>query len=395
MLELQLEERPSESKQAALPMVLHVRVVTGAGGGPEKTILNSPRFLPELGYQSVCAYMRPANDSGFQVLRERARHWQAPLVEIDDHGAFDRSVVRRLLDVCREYNVAVWHGHDYKSNLIGVWLKRHWPMQLVTTLHGWVKHTWKTPLYYALDRFSLRWYERVICVSEDLYEAALRSGLPRERCVLIHNAIATDEFQRRADTSEAKHRLGFRLDRPLVGAVGRLSAEKGFDVLLEALARLVRLGRQVDLAIIGEGDEMPALRRLVLERGLLDHVHLLGYRSDIIALYEAFDAFALSSYREGLPNVLLEAMAMEVPVVATSIAGVPALLSQGRDGLLVPPGDPAALAAELDRVLFDPSSRNRLIASAKEAIESRFTFARRMEKVARVYDELLQPEHHS
>jgi glycosyltransferase involved in cell wall biosynthesis len=123
--------------------------------------------------------------------------------------------------------------------------------------------------------------------------------------------------------------------------------------------------------------------------GLSGHVRLLGYRSDNQRLYEAFDVFALSSYREGLPNVVLEAMAIETPVVATAVAGVPRLVSDGEDGLLVPPGEVAPLADGLRRVLSDAELGCRLAAAGRAKVEQRFSFDRRMQKVARVYDDLL------
>ena len=152
-------------------MVLHTRVITGSGGGPDKTILNSPRFLGDLGYRSVCAFLRPPNDEGFQVIRERAAAANATIEEIDDRGALDWRVIWRLLEVCRRRQVDVWHAHDYKTNLLGLLLRRFHSMRLVTTMHGWVEFTTRTRLYYRCDAWSLPRYERVICVSEDILRA--------------------------------------------------------------------------------------------------------------------------------------------------------------------------------------------------------------------------------
>ena len=109
-------------------------------------MLNSPRYLAAAGYRMICAYLRPPNDPGFATLRERAQSLDAPLIEIDDRGPLDWHVAGALLDVCRRERVAIWHGHDYKTNALGLLLTRRRPMTLVTTLHGWVKRTWKTPL---------------------------------------------------------------------------------------------------------------------------------------------------------------------------------------------------------------------------------------------------------
>ena len=162
-------------------VVLETRVVAGSGGGPDKTILNTPRFLTASGYHTVCAYMHPPTDPGFDQLREKAAQWGAPLLSVADRGATDLGVIPRMLNVCRREKVAVWHGHDYKSNALGLLLARFWKMRLITTVHGWVQHTSRTPLYYWVDRVCLPRYERVICVSEDLRQRCLESGVSPQR----------------------------------------------------------------------------------------------------------------------------------------------------------------------------------------------------------------------
>ena len=376
-----------------MPAVLDARVVTGTGGGPEKTILNSPRFLARRGYRMLCAYLHPPGDPGFLDLRERARRLEAPLVSIPDRGAWDVSVLGSLLRVCREERVVVWHGHDYKSNLIGLLLRPFWPMRLVTTVHGWVRFTKRTRLYYAIDRFCLARYEKVICVSDDLHERCLAAGVPAGACLVLENAIDTEDYTRRVPVAEAKRRLGVPADRLLVGAVGRLSPEKGFDVLIRAVDELRRRGLDLELWIAGDGDHEHALARLVAELGQADRVRLLGYRNDVREILEAVDVFALSSIREGLPNVLLEAMALEVPVVATRIAGIPRLIADGQDGLLVAPGSEGELAHSLAKLLADPQLRAGIASAARRTIEARYSFASRMAKLAALYDAMLSGGH--
>ena len=178
------------------PVVLHTRVVTDTGGGPDKTILNSPRFLDESGYRGLCAYMHPPHDPGFESLRQRAIDARTQLLTVPDRGPLDWRVVRRLLQLCRREKVAIWHGHDYKSNALGLMLRRLHPMRLVTTVHGWGVHSGRTPLYYRIDKYCLRRYDRVVCVSPDLFEECIASGVPAERCVLIENAIDLEQYRR-------------------------------------------------------------------------------------------------------------------------------------------------------------------------------------------------------
>lgn len=375
--------------QAWPAVVLETRVVAGSGGGPDKTILNSPRFLHAAGYDTICAYMHPPTDPGFEQLRAKARHWNAPLLSIPDNGPLDWKVIPRLLNLCRQKKVAIWHGHDYKSNLLGLILRRFWPMRLVTTVHGWVHHTSRTPLYYSLDRFCLPCYERVLCVSEDLRERCLECRVPAERCVLIENGIDTEEFQRQRAVTAARNELGLNHSAFLIGAVGRLSPEKGFDLLIRALAQLLGQGIDAAVLLVGEGEQKTPLEELAANLGCRDRLHLTGFQSDVRPYFEAMDVFALSSLREGLPNVVLEAMAMQVPVLATRIAGVPRVIDDGRDGLLVSPGSVEELTTGLRRLYQEEQLRSRLGQEGRRTIEERYSFARRMAKVARVYDELL------
>jgi glycosyltransferase involved in cell wall biosynthesis len=373
----------------ALPTVLDTRVVTGTGGGPDKTILNSPRFLRSAGYRMLCAYMHSPEDRGFEELRHKAQAWRAPLLSVPDRGAWDWQVVPQLVQICRRERVQIWHGHDYKSNALGLLVRLFWPMHLVTTVHGWVKETRRTPLYYAIDRRCLHYYKTVICVSDDLHQRCLALGIPARRCVLIENGIDLEQYSRKLSVGEAKRRLGLPPERLVIGAVGRLSAEKGFAHLIRSSAELRRAGFDFSLLIVGQGEEEQSLRNLISESGCADRITLLGYRSDLIELYQAMDIFALSSLREGLPNVLLEAMALEVPVMATAVAGVPRLIRDGENGLLVRPGSAAALTPALARLLAEGALRRSFAQAAREIVEKRYSFAARMQRIRKIYDRLL------
>lgn len=371
------------------PVILDARVVAGSGGGPEKTILNSARYLSRYGYRTICAYMRSPRDAAFASIEQKARELEAPLVAVDDYGPLDYGIVARLADVCRRERVTIWHGHDYKSNLLGLLLRRSCPMRLVTTVHGWVLRSWKTPLYYALDRWSLPYYERVICVSEDLRQVCLRAGVREDRCPVIANGVDVAQFARTRSVAEAKQRLGWPAQGLLIGGVGRLSPEKGFSLLIEAVGELIREGLDLHLMLVGEGGERAALQSLIAARGLDGRVRLLGQRADVVELYEAMDAFVLSSLREGLPNVVLEAMAMGVPVLATEVAGVPALVEHAVNGLCIPPGSASALRDGLRTLVLQPALRRQLAETARQTVEGKFSFAARMERIHQIYQEVL------
>ncbi len=378
----------NQQRESELPVVLHARVITGSGGGPDKTMLNSPRFLEPLGYRAICMYLRPPNDPGFQSIRDRAIDWNSPLIEVDDHGPLDWRVVPRAIEICRRENVQIWHAHDYKTNLLGLLVQKRWPMRLVSTVHGWVELTLRTRIYHFLDRLTLPRYEKIACVSPDLLETCRKNGLRDDRLCLIENAIDTKQFRRRQTRVEAKRKLGLPESELLIGAVGRLSPEKGFNRLIGVVKALHQQGVCPRLAIVGAGGQRAELQSLIDQHDLSASIQLAGFQENPTDWYEAMDIFALSSLREGLPNVVLEAMALETPVVTTAVAGVPRLIEDDVSGIVVPIADDDALRVALVRMLRDSELRNRLSTAARLVIESRYSFAARMNKMVAVYRSL-------
>jgi glycosyltransferase involved in cell wall biosynthesis len=370
------------------PFVLHTRVVTGVGGGPEKTILNSPRYLRQYGIDCACLFMRPPGDPGFATLERKAAASGAEIIGIDDHGPTDWRVIQRCIRICKERNVTVWHGHDYKSNAIGLIVRMFHRMHLVTTAHGWVRFTSRTPLYYKIDRLSMKLYQQIICVSQDLYDSCRASGIREKRLHQIDNAIVLDDYTTAPPTLRDKARFGFDSQRILIGAVGRLSEEKGFHHLINAVSRLIIDGHPIGLIIAGEGHLREQLQRQINELELKDHVRLAGFMNDPRDLYRAIDLFVLSSLREGLPNVVLEAMASERVVVTTNCNGIPKLVQHEQNGLVVPTDDENALYRAIQKCVLSDTQRIELAKAGRRTIEERFCFDRRMSKIVDVYRQL-------
>ncbi|MBL8817478.1 MAG: glycosyltransferase family 4 protein [Planctomyces sp.] len=369
-------------------MVLHTRVVTGTGGGPEKTILNSPRYLRKYGFDSACLFMRPPGDEGFAVLEKKAAAADAEILGLDDRGPFDWNVVRQCIRACREREVNIWHAHDYKSNALGLLVQKFHPMHLVTTAHGWVRFTSKTPLYYRIDRFCMKRYREVICVSQDLVEACRKTGVAAERLQLIDNAIVLDDYSTQPPTLKDRMKFGFDSGITVIGAAGRLSEEKGFHHLIDAVARLIRDGHQVGLVIAGEGHLREQLQQQIDLHEMQSHIRLAGFLSDPRDLYRAVDLFVLSSIREGLPNVVLEAMASQRPVVVTACNGIPRLVENDRNGVVVRPDSVESLYNGIQKCLSSSSFCRSIAAEGRTTIEEQFCFDRRMQKVIRVYGKL-------
>lgn len=367
--------------------ILHLRTVNGHGGGPEKTLLASPTFLADR-YHVRLLYIRPAVDPDYDM-PQRARQLGVELVDVPERGPLDPRTWWRSMQAVRQFQPDLLHAHDYKTNLLSMCLAWRFRLPVVTTLHGYVTRGARLDLYYRLDRLVLRRINHCIAVSQDLDELLADLGVAHQRRSLIENGIDTELFQRRQPQEHMKRQLGFRPDRLLVGAVGRLQPEKGFGDLIRAAAGLLDRHIDFDLVIIGDGPLRNKLEEQIARTGHQHKIRLLGFRSDMLQLYQALDVFALSSYREGLPNVLLEAMAMETAAVATRVGGVPRVIQSGVNGLLIEPGDIGALQSSLLELLSSHVLRQQLQACARQTVEQRYSFSRRMEKIRDVYERII------
>jgi glycosyltransferase involved in cell wall biosynthesis len=366
--------------------MLHLRVVSGTGGGPEKTILNSPRFIKEHGYQAQVVYLCPPDPVIQESLRFRASKLDCPLTIVEDHGAKDFRVVGKLLKICRDQKIQLLQTHDYKSNALGLLLRRFHKMHMASMLHGWTDTSGRMPLYIKIDKWCLPWYEQLICVSEDLVQECKKLRIPDHRIQLVHNAIDLKTYSRSLSIQQAKKDLSVDLNAgPLIGMVCRLSPEKGINEAIAMVRRFESLGRRLQLWIAGDGPYRGEIEKQIHSMGLQRNVRLLGQLADARPFYQAMDLFLLNSIREGLPNVVLEAMALEVPVVATRVAGVPALIRPGQTGWLIEPQDPAMLDNSVLDCL-EGTRTNQFVQSARLLIESDFSFDRRMQRVASIYD---------
>jgi glycosyltransferase involved in cell wall biosynthesis len=254
-------------------------------------------------------------------------------------------------------------------------------------LHGWTDMSGRMPLYKRVDQWCLPWYQKHICVSEDLVQECRRLRIPDRKIELVHNAIDLETYTRWLDKKQAQDQMG--LDSrvgPLVGMVCRLSPEKG---ILEAIAMVERFrsrGKALQLWIAGDGPFRSEIEKEISRLGLCANVRLLGQLADARVFYQALDVFLLNSIREGLPNVVLEAMALEVPVVATRVAGVPTLVRPGETGWLIEPQDAASLDAAIQESMDRRDVADRHRANASQMIASEFSFSKRMGRISSIYD---------
>jgi len=378
----------TDAKPVEKPMVLHVRVVAGSGGGPDKTIVRSPKHIEGKNVRMAAAYIHPRGDAGIDKLRETARQHHCPFYAIPERGPLDPVTVAALYQLCRKLRVTVWHGHDYKSNLIGVILRRFWPMSLVTTVHGWTNETWRTRLYRRVDHWAIRRYDQVIAVGRKLEAQCRELGVGDDRLTYIRNAIDLDEYQHEMSRDDRRDDLGIARDRFVIAVLGRLSTEKGAGRAIRLVSKLREDYPQVELHLIGDGPQRQALESLVENRALRSRVRFWGWQDRPQRVLEAADMLLLPSHTEGFPNAVLEAMALRLPVAATNVGDVRRILDKEHCGVILP-DDEADWPKRVAPLIVSEDRRNLLAERAYERVRSLYSFRTRMKLMRRVYDRVL------
>jgi glycosyltransferase involved in cell wall biosynthesis len=379
--------------------VLHLRSCRGTGGGPEKTILFSAKETDRESFRLSIAYLRSRVDPDFD-LDERARRLGVEdFVTIEEDYKFDLHALRSILRLLRERQIDVLSCHCYKSDLYGLILSHFHPMKLVTTAHGplasfrhfWSAQNWRVRyLYDQLDLLLLRSFDHVLIVSDSMREAVSRFGVDGRKVSWVKNAIDASHFRKASVASfEMRDQFGIPRDAVVVGAVGRLNAEKDYPNFIDAAKILLADRPNLYFTIAGSGPLEENLRDRVSSMGLGDRILFLGHHHDIRRIYEMIDLYVLSSTREGLPNTVLEAMAMEVPIVSTDVDGVREAVEDGREALLVPARQPHRLAEGIRSVLCEPDLARRLARAAREKAEREFSFSSRMRRVEDIYRRIL------
>lgn len=355
--------------------------------GPGRTILEVAEGLRARGVDIVIGSFVSDPDHEHAYLAEAGRRGLTT-VAITETKAFDPNVTHQIKQYCRDNAIDLIHGHELRSNLYGLWAARSLRVPVVATAHGWIANDLRGTVYTAMDKFLLRFCDGVITVSKLIKGQLRRVGLPERKLTVVQNTLPTADYV--ADPADRAFRdeLGVVDDTLVLGKIGRLSAEKDQALLFRALRRVVDAGIDAVLVLVGIGPDEEALRALAAELGLADRVFFLGFRKDMHCIYNGLDLVVQSSYTEGMPNVILEAMAMQVPVVATAVGGTPELIDDGVHGLLAPPRDANALAERLQTALRDPEARSRMAAAARERVEREFDSAVRLDRMAAFYQRL-------
>jgi len=364
-------------------VVCHL-IASNFAGGPEKQIVELSTRMPALGWPTVIGSFRENRPTVGVIENARARG--VPTFLISTRSSFSPLAAVQLARSLKRYRVTLLVTHGYKSNLVGRLATAGTQVAQVPMVRGYTGEDWKVRHYERIDRGLLRRSPIVLCVSAATQELLVRLGVARDHIRVLHNAVDDNLSSTPLDLTK-------EFDLPqgtqVLLAAGRLSPEKGHRYLVEAMARLKGHDPPAALVILGAGREAERLGAQVAAAGLAEHVVLGGFRTDVLRCIAGADLVVNPSLTEGLPNVVLEALALGRPVVATDVGGVSELITPGQTGWLVPPADPAALAGAIVAALDDAPRACALAEAGRRRVAASFSFAGQARRFADLCPELL------
>jgi glycosyltransferase involved in cell wall biosynthesis len=373
--------------------------------GPAKNLLNFARLAQSPAFQaaglpgvevSIVTFHRKSNDDSPDDAAPNSfvattREQGVQVHVIYERMRFDPQVISALRRIVAEHSPDIIQTHGVKSHFLVKLARLGKRYPWVAYHHGYTTTNLKMRGYNQLNRWSLPSAEKVVTVCQAFADQLVQAGVRANRTSVCHNSVVAPRDVTLHEQQTLRNRLGIADGQHIVLSVGRLSREKGHSDLVTAIALLRDQDCELEfkLLIVGEGPERERLDRAIRLHGLGDCVIFAGQTRDVAPYYAIADVLALPSHSEGSPNVLLEAMAASVPIVATSVGGVPEIAFANENALLVPAREPKLFAAALRRLIGEPNLRRTLSANASERVEKDFSPESYAQSLIKIYHGLV------
>lgn len=363
-------------------------IATGMIGGPGKGLFQFFKYADDNRFDYLlCNFYLKKRPKGEFV--EQAENKGLNIKLLHQHWVTDPSLIWQAKKLVKENNIDIIQTHGYKANVLGYFLKKVCKKPWIGFAHGYTDENLKVRLYNKLDKFVLRYPDIVVPVSDSLKKILTRSGVSEKRIKIIYNAVDKNELRPDLTPEELKEKYEINNREKVVGVVGRLSPEKGVEVFLKAFKQTIDRFPSIKGIIIGDGQEKEKLLNYCSNNGMEDKVIFTGYQNNIANFYQIMDLLVLPSYSEGLPNVVLEAMSFKIPVIATSVGGVPEIITDGESGLIISSGNPEVMSDNIIYLLNDEEKRKKLGENGYWSIYPKFSPENRASHILSLYRELV------
>ena len=310
-----------------------------------------------------------------------------PITILESRSESNITTIRNLCRVVREHDIDIIHTHGYKSDILGLIAARKSGIKAISTPHGFGEPgDLKLKLYILLGKLSLRFFDAVSPLSNQLEDELLQAKVPGEKIVFIRNAVDLDEIEEyRQFRNVSSRNNSFK-----IGYIGQLIPRKKIDHILDIFNQLWLKNDKIELEILGDGTSRRSLEEHAKGLPAAAAIHFLGFRDDRLTFLADFDLFVMSSSDEGIPRCMMEAIAMGVPVAAYDIAGVDQLIEHYETGFLADYGDKKTLQQYWERLLYDKDTARAMSEHGRQYIAEKYSGKRMADEYTTLYCSLLK-----
>lgn len=351
-------------------------------GGVGFYTVNLAKYLRKMGHEPVV--VSSGGDLEELLQKADARHIKMDLKTKAEFGFKVAKAILPLTRLVQKEGFDVIHAQTRVAQVAGGIVSKITRVPIVSTGHGFFKHE---RLFRKLFPF---WGDKIIAISESVRGHLINDfHIDEKKITVVYNGIELDRFLRKNGKIDQNMRDKMSLDRDLtiVGAIGRLSSVKGYIYLIKAFKKVAEKNKNARLLLVGEGDEKPKLEKEVKEAGLTNKVIFESKKMATEDYLSVMDIFCQPSIKEGLGLALIEAMASGRACIGSNVGGIPEIIDDEIDGILVPPENPEALAEAITRLLSDAELKQTFSTRAPQKAQTKFSIEENARKTAEVYEE--------
>lgn len=359
-------------------------------GGPGKTIINTARFVDNDIYEIQLATFLPSGNESTELYKKAIAE-KIPVLYLKDIRGISINNIKILNRYLRRNKISIISCHGYKSEFYAYLLKCIYSTPIyIVTYHGWIINNFSQKAIVKTTKILSFLHDGIITVSDDILKKLPKTTKLWTKCKVIHNAIVLEDYLPKNFRDQVRKNYGLNEKDFVVGFIGRMSHEKGCFDAIDCIAKMIPQRKNIRLMMVGDGPLKEKLIQYVKTRKLENEVIFTGHVNPVLPYLEVLDMILSASYTEGISNVILEAMALRKPVVATAVGGTPEIIKHGFNGLLVAPHDSNALKNAIEQILADEKLKERIVEASYQRIVEEHDFKERTRKVLGFYNELIR-----
>lgn len=368
--------------------ILHI-IASPVFGGAERLLLTLSKNIDQKKFDlflGIFIDQRKENN----LMWSYAKKLNLKVDPINCKNPYDLLQILHIYRIVKKHHPDIIHTHGYKTNILGFLVSKLFGIPIVVTVHGLYPIKTKTNLRQRLSLMLLKHFDRIIAVSSQMNTVLKSKKVSSKKIINIRNVPPINVEEHSSNIGTLREEIGIPSNLKVLGFVGRLEYIKGCDLLIQAVSKIHSTNLDFCLVVVGDGPERKSLDLLVRKLGLKKYVYFCGFRNDIKNVFQSLDLYVLPSFNEGIPLAMLEAMSHGVPVVATRVGGIPEVIKDKVNGILVPPRNPEALAEGIMEALSSPEETAKRVIEAKKTIQNEYSIEQWIKKIQNTYLEMVK-----